>query len=61
MKHKFTDDFKNYKYSSYLAYTTDMHTSIDTEYVISLFGDKANLEYWHDLNKLNLEDKMMDD
>jgi len=60
VKHEFTEDFKNYKYSSYLAYTTDRRSSIDTEYIMSLFGDKANFEYWHDLNKLSLEDKMAD-
>jgi REP element-mobilizing transposase RayT len=60
VKHKFTEDFKNYKYSSYMAYTTNRYTRIDTEYIMSLFGDKANFEYWHDFNKLNLEDKMID-
>jgi hypothetical protein len=30
------------------------------EYVMSLFGDVSNFEYWHNLNKLYLEDKMED-
>ena len=60
VKHKFTNEFKNYKYSSYQAYTTVKTTSIEKGYVMSLFGDLPNFEYWHDLNKLYLEDKMMD-
>lgn len=60
VKHKFSDEFKNYKYSSYQAYTAGKPTSICTGYIMSLFGDIANFEYWHDLNKLYLEDKMED-
>ncbi len=60
VKHKFSEDFKNYKYSSYQAYTSEKPTSVEKEYVMSLFGDKTNFEYWHDLNKLNLEDKIID-
>ena len=59
-KHKFTEDFKNYPYSSYNSYLSNKPTSIEKEYIMSLFGDKANFEYWHDLNKLSLEEKMMD-
>lgn len=60
VKHAFSDDFKNYRYSSYRAYTDGKPTNISTQYVISLFGDISNFEYWHDLNKLYLEDKMED-
>ena len=60
VKHHFTEDFKNYNYSSYLAYTSDKNTNIERDYIMSLFGDKTNFEYWHDLNKLSLEDKMTD-
>ena len=60
VKHEFSDDFKNYRYSSYQAYKTGKTTNISTQYVMSLFGDSSNFEYWHDLNKLYLEDKMED-
>ena len=60
VKHEFSDDFKNYRYSSYKAYTLGKPTNVSCEYVMSLFEDTANFEYWHDLNKLNLEDKMED-
>lgn len=60
VKHKFFDDFKNYRYSSYQSYVVGRPTSISTQYVMSLFGDSSNFEYWHDLNKLYLEDKMED-
>ena len=60
VKHGFTDDFKNYKYSSYQAYLLEKPTSIEKNYILSLFSDKSNFEYWHNLNKLYLEDKMND-
>ncbi|HQG08754.1 MAG: hypothetical protein BWZ06_01205 [Bacteroidetes bacterium ADurb.BinA261] len=33
---------------------------LNGEYIMSLFGDAANFEYWHNLNKLYLEDRMDD-
>lgn len=60
VKHKFTEDFKNYPYSSYMAYISNKATSIERDYIMSLFGDKQNFEFWHDWNKLTLEDKMND-
>ena len=60
VKHEFSDDFKNYRYSSYKAYTLGKPTNVSCEYVKSLFGDAVNFEYWQDLNKLYLEDKMED-
>ena len=60
VKHGFADDFKHYKYSSYQAYLSEKPTRIEKNYILSLFGDKSNFEYWHDLNKLYLEDKMND-
>ncbi|GAB1415857.1 hypothetical protein MASR2M117_12630 [Paludibacter sp.] len=60
VKHSFTSDFKNYRYSSYLAYMSNKPSSVNTEYIMSLFGDTSNFEYWHDLNRLILEDKVVD-
>ena len=60
IKHQFAEDFRNYKFSSYLAYIEDRQTNIEKQHIMSLFGDKTNFEYWHDLNKLYLQDKMVD-
>ena len=60
VKHGFTNDFKLYTYSSYQAYLSEKPTNIEKNYILNLFGDKDNFEYWHDLNKLYLEDKMND-
>lgn len=60
VKHKLTYDFKNYPYSSYKAYCSNKPTNIEKSYVMSLFGDKLNFEYWHDMNKIVLEDKIYD-
>jgi putative transposase len=60
VKHEFTNDFKNYKYSSYQVYLSEKTTNIEKGYVMSLYGDVANFEYWHDFKKLCLEDKIND-
>ena len=60
VKHEFTDDFKNYRYSSYKAYVSAKPTNVTCDYVMSLFGDIANFEYWHNLNKLKIEDTVED-
>lgn len=60
VKHGFTDNFKQYKYSSFQAYQSEKPTSIEKNYILSLFGDEGNFEYWHDLNKLYLEERMND-
>ena len=60
VKHEFTDDFKNYRYSSYKAYVSAKPTNVICDYVMSLFGDIANFEYWHNLNKLKIEDTVED-
>ena len=67
VKHGFSNDFKSYPYSSYKYYLnlTGFENLLglkifNGEYVMSLFGDVSNFEYWHNLNKLYLEDKMED-
>ena len=60
MKHGLSDDFRNYRYSSYKAYTSANKTNVSCEYVVSLFGDIDNFEYWHNTNRLNLEDQIDD-
>lgn len=60
VKHGFTDNFKSYRHSSYAAYTSGKPTQIKCEYIMSLFGDPANFEYCHDLNKIHMEDQLED-
>ena len=60
LKHEFTDDFRNYRYSSYKAYVSGKTTNISCNYVMSLFGDKANFEYWHKYNSQILEYRVED-
>lgn len=59
-KHKFCDNYKLYRYSSYNAYMSDKPSHIERVYILKLFGDKSNFEYWHDQNKIVLENKMLD-
>ncbi len=40
--HKFVDNVKDYKYSSYRAIISDKNTLLDRNSVIDLFGDKEN-------------------
>lgn len=60
VKHGFTDDFINYRYSSYKAYVSEKPTNVSCDYVMSLFGDKDNFMCWHNINRLNLEDQIDD-
>jgi REP element-mobilizing transposase RayT len=60
VKHNFTKDYKKYKFSSYNAYESQEPTRIEKEYVMSLFGDVKNFQYFHDLKKLSLMDKIND-
>lgn len=60
VKHKFTDDFKSYPFSSYLAYTTSKPTNVETKFVMEIFGDISNFEYWHDENRITMEERFLD-
>ncbi len=60
LKHEFTEDFKSYRYSSYKSYVSEKLTNVSCGHVMSLFGDTANFEYWHNLNKLKIEDAVED-
>ncbi len=55
IKHKLTSDFKNYRFSSYRAYTSSKETKIDREFVFN-FIDKKEFEYWHDDERVALEE-----
>ena len=60
VKHGSSDDFRNYRYSSYMAYTKGKSTNVSCDYVMSLFGNRENFEYWHNLNRLNIQDRIDD-
>lgn len=60
VKHKFTDDFKSYPFSSYLAYTTSKPTNVETKFVMEIFGDISNFEYWHDEKRITMEERFLD-
>ena len=60
VKHEFAGDFKSYRYSSYKAYVSEKPTNVSCGHVMCLFGDKANFEYWHNLNKLKIKDAVED-
>ncbi|OFX24460.1 MAG: hypothetical protein A2033_13650 [Bacteroidetes bacterium GWA2_31_9] len=52
VKHQFTENYKNYPYSSYSAYFSQKETNINRNYILSLFENLENFEYWHDLKKI---------
>jgi REP element-mobilizing transposase RayT len=51
-KHGFTDDFRDYKFSSYQSILSDNPTKLKRIDVIYLFDDKENFVYWHDSKKI---------
>lgn len=58
VKHNFTEDFKNYKYSSFGAIVSNKPTQLKRKEVLQLFDDKENFIVCHQfkvLEKLDLE------
>jgi putative transposase len=51
-KHKVTNDFSKYKFSSFKALTGDSKTSIDREYVYAIFDEMEGFlnyhQFWHE-------------
>ncbi|MCU0351702.1 MAG: transposase [Flavobacterium sp.] len=56
VKHKFCDDFRTYKFSSYLSYISDKPSSLHRDYILELFGGKSNFIYQHKESKIKYED-----
>ncbi len=56
VKHKFTDNYKNYQFSSYKDYKNNTKTFVKKQIVLDLFKDFDNFEFWHDLNKIKYEE-----
>ena len=52
LKHKFTEDFRNYKHSSYKSYHSDSLTNLNREFILKLFDGLENFEYSH-INRQN--------
>jgi putative transposase len=46
-KHGITNDFKDYRYSSYCAFLSSSETSIDRKLVLELFGGKSEFINYH--------------
>lgn len=57
VKHRFTNNFTTYPYSSYKAFVSNKNTHIDKETVFNMV-DKETFEYWHHHRVLGLEDMM---
>ncbi|MGG7033826.1 MAG: transposase [Flavobacterium sp.] len=56
-KHHFNIDFKNYKFSSYIAFISENETKIKRDYVLALFGDKENFIFCHNQKSEILNEK----
>lgn len=59
VKHNFTNDFKNYKHSSFQTIISEKPTQLKRDYVIGLFENKENFIASHQikiLEKFSLED-----
>ena len=54
-KHGFSDDFKNYPYSSFQSILSSKPTKLFRDEVIQLFGDLENFIYWHDWKKIKTD------
>ncbi|OWP84089.1 transposase [Flavobacterium davisii] len=63
VKHKFVDDFKSYKHSSYRSYFSESVTNLHRELIVNLFEGLENFEYCHYdrqdqiLNSMELDDE----
>ena len=47
MHHKFTDNFRSWKYSSYTGLLSDKKTNLMRNEVIEIFDGKDNFIYFH--------------
>jgi len=56
-KHKFMDDFENYKFSSYCEIISKQSNLINYDEVIDLFDDIDNFKYVHKYKSIQLSEK----
>ncbi|MFT3822686.1 MAG: transposase [Chitinophagaceae bacterium] len=50
LHHKLTEDWQNWKWSSYKAYTSDSNTLLDTTFLLDFFGDREAFIKHHQIN-----------
>lgn len=50
-KHSFTDDFRDYGYSSYWSHLQEKQTKLQRQAVLDWFGDKTEYEKFHALQQ----------
>ena len=55
VKHNFTKNYQDYKFSSFQAYISDKPTEIDKNFILDLI-DKDSFLYWHDLKRIELDE-----
>jgi len=60
VKHKFTSDFKSYRYSSYQAYLSEKLSNLERGYILELFEDKENFKAFHNESKIKYEGVIKD-
>lgn len=63
LKHKFEEDFRNYKHSSYKSYFSDGLTKLNREFILKLFDGLGNFEFCHTnrQNELLMDIEMYDE
>ncbi len=54
MKHGFTKNYQDYKFSSFQAYVSDKPTDIDKDFVLNLIEKDSFLD-WHDMQRIKME------
>lgn len=47
VKHKFSENFKNYPHSSFKIFMSEKETSLSRDYILDLFGSRENFEFCH--------------
>uniref|UniRef100_UPI00404AA2C8 transposase n=1 Tax=Flavobacterium sp. TaxID=239 RepID=UPI00404AA2C8 len=55
VKHKISDNFKNYPYSSFKIYISNKPTNLKRDYGLELFGGKENFIFQHHESKIIYE------
>ena len=55
VKHNFTKNYQDYKFSSFQAYLSDKPTGIDKNFILDLI-EKDSFLYWHDLKQIELDE-----
>lgn len=55
IKHKISNSFKNYPYSSFKIYMSNQKTNLNRDYILNLFGGRENFEFQHQEAKIIYE------